>query len=802
MKQRPSLPAVQMGLESAVPSTQSDASHTFEQAPKLIEYWRAIMLRKWSIAVLALVAAAIGYAWAAQTVPLYRSIATLLIEIDRTKVVPVGEPYSGIGSYYREHFQTQVEVLKSRDVAQRVIAKLKLTQHPEFSSQENKPSAIRAWLAQLCASCTELFTQSTQSEPAGVDETAVFEQFAERLSIVPVRFTELLKVRFDAHDPMLAAAVANATAEAFIEADLEARYTSGDNAGQLIDRRLMELKSRLDASEQALQRYRDQTGLIDNKSMVVNGGTGRQYDELTLKLVDARVRRSHAEEAYNQVKDGHYDSVPAVVNSPAVQRAREMEAEAEKKIAELSQSYGPGHPTLVAAVNDLKATRDNTAKQIQIVVAGVVKEYEAARATEKTLAQELGQSKNTIQHVNRQEIQLGMLERDVATNRQLYQAFLSRARETDASKGAQQPVGRLVDAALPATVPFRPAKRLTVAIAALLGLLLGVGRALLLKSIDKTVKSSADIESKLGRPLLTALPVLEAGDRDGAGRVVLNRPRGIYAESIMTAATGILLSGLDTPCQVLAVTSSVTEEGKSTFAMNLALCQAHLKRVLVLEADLRRPCFSTSLGLSSDRKGLAELISGTCALEDCVLEIAGTTLHAIPCGHIPHNPLELLMSAQFRDLLVSFSERYDTIIIDTPPVQLVSDALVIGAQATGVIFVVKADSTPIPLARTALKRLSAANIPIYGVVLNQQDFKKAEKYYGEYSGYAAAEGYGVKRAAIAIRRAATSAVPGVARRFETKVENTEFLPRLHAMAANWKLNFMSRSGGRDRDFNS
>jgi polysaccharide biosynthesis transport protein len=179
----------------------------------------------------------------------------------------------------------------------------------------------------------------------------------------------------------------------------------------------------------------------------------------------------------------------------------------------------------------------------------------------------------------------------------------------------------------------------------------------------------------------------------------------------------------------------VLDEGKSTFAINLAFSQAKTKRVLLIEGDMRRPCFGKAMMLVPGQKGLAELLSGDGTLQECLLRIDETDLHVISAGRIPPDPYELLTSRNFRDLLAALRARYDVIMIDAPPVQLVPDALVIGAQSTGLIFVAKANDTPIPLARRALKRIEAANIPIFGVVLNQKDFKKAEKYYGEYSGY-------------------------------------------------------------------
>jgi len=708
-----------------------------EETPEFIQYWRAIMLRKWSIVALAMLVAVIASVGVSQVVPVYRSTATVLIETDRVRLVPIGDASSGVGSNYREYFETQAEVLRSREVAERVVANLKLAEHAEVDPRQGRVSWLEKWVGDKFPDLKELFWTS----PAVLDEASVqaevLDRFAQRLSIDPVRQSQLIKVNFEARDAKLAAAVANAIVQAYIQADRDARSTINQNAGQQINLRLAELKATLDASEKALQAYRDREGLLDNKSTVLSG-TGRQFDELTQKLVDARVRRVETEQAYNQVKAGEttdYESVPAVVKSSSVQRAKEVEAEAEKKLAEVSQRYGPDHPKFAAGSSDLNAARANTRRQIQSVVAGVVKEYEAARATEKTVQEALAQSKGTIQSLNRKEIQLSMLEREAATNRQLYQAFLSRFKETSATKDGQESIARVVDRAVPTLLPIRPSKVRTVVIAAALSLILGMIGALLLYRLHNTLKTDEDVETKLHWPLLAALPILPRTSRKSRGQAVLDRPNDLYAESIRMASASVLLSALDTPHKIVIVTSSVLDEGKSTFAINLAFSQAKTKRVLLIEGDMRRPCFWKAMMFAAGQKGLAELLSGSGALQECLLRIEETDLHVISAGQIPPNPYELLVSRNFRDLLVALRARYDLIIIDSPPVQLVSDALVIGAQSTGLIFVVKADDTPIPLAQRALKRVAAANIPIFGVVLNQKDFKKAEKYYGEYSGY-------------------------------------------------------------------
>jgi len=218
-------------------------------------------------------------------------------------------------------------------------------------------------------------------------------------------------------------------------------------------------------------------------------------------------------------------------------------------------------------------------------------------------------------------------------------------------------------------------------------------------------------------------------------------PNDQFAEAVRTAATGIMLSGMGEAHKVIAVTSSVPEEGKSTFSSNLAFWLAKTKRVLLIEADMRKPSLLKALHLSGGRKGLAELVTGEAKLDDCVFVGENSGLHLMLCGNPPPNPLELIVSDRFKEVLEQLRELYDIIVIDTPPVQLVSDAMIIGTHVTGMVYVVKSDATPIPMVRGGLRRLMDAGVPIVGVVLNQQNYQVAQ-YYGETGAYGRYGKYG------------------------------------------------------------
>jgi succinoglycan biosynthesis transport protein ExoP len=718
---------------------QSSVALEQHDTRELVQYWRALLLHKWSILALGVLAAVIAGIVVYSTVPVYRSTATVLIEIDKTKLVPMSEAGSGVGTYYREYMQTQVELLKFRRIAQRVVAQLKLTQHPEFQPRQNEP------LNEVAL------------------ESAVLTHFDARLRVEPVRMSQLIKISFDAQDPALAATVANAIADTYIKVDLDARDTVG---GQLIAQRLADLKATLDASEAAVQAYRDREDLLDRKSTVLSGA-GRQLDELTQRLADARVRRVEAEQAFRQAQGGEAagaETVPAVVKSASVQRAKQIAADATRRVAELSERYGPNHPILVQANSELSAAKANTRQEIRSLAQSIGKEYEAALATERTIQRGLVEAKSRIQNMNRKDIQLGMLELEAATNRQVYQAFLSRSREASATKDTSGFNARLVDPAVPAVSPIRPAKKLTVTLATASGLLLGVIGALLTRLLNNTVRTSTDVEEKLHQPFLAALPILSGtldlrtffdsgvNERESR-RAAADNARHLYAESIRTVSTRVFLSALRAPCKSITITSSTLAEGKSTFAMAFAFSQSKTQRVLLVEGDMRGPCFNEAMNLPERQKGVSDLIAGSATFEECVLHVDGTSLDVLAAGSAVSDPLQLLAPQKLHDLVAMLEDAYDMIVIDSPPVQVVSDALILGSQTSGIIFITKANHTPVPLARTALKRIASANIPIIGVVLNQQDFEKAKKYYGEYS-VSGKYGYGL------VDRAGNSAAQG------------------------------------------
>lgn len=704
-----------------------------QQTSPLLEYWRIVNAKKWGILTLGVAVAAVALVTTQAMRPTYRATAEVLIEANKAKVLSIDEVYGGVGSN-REYFQTQAEIMKSREVALRAIKKLKLWEHPDYNPRLEKPPAHQPLL--------DLLGMERKPQPKWNEEllaNAVYQQVEKKLSIELVRLSQLVNVSFDSTDAKVAADFANALGEAYIENDREARFKMTQQASDWLQNRTKTLREALEASERKLQAYRERAGVV-----TVNAsnqfGTGKLIEEVTQRLVEARMRRAEAENAYNQIRGGKVQdlsSLPAVIRNPLVAEAKKQLAEAERKHAEVSQRYGPEHPRMVQAEAELQAARDSAKRQINAIVASVTNEYEVARATERSLEATLGQARGGAQADNRKNFELAVLEREVASNRQLYDMFVTRAKETAASQDLQSSVGRIVDMAEVPEKPVAPKKAQITLMAFVLALLLGAATALLRARLDNTLKLPSDVESKVKQPLLSTFPLLEKKYRQQAATLSLQDPHTPFAEAVRTAKTGVLLSDIDQDRRVLLVTSSVAGEGKTTTSCNLALSLSQNKRTLLIDADMRRPSVAASLGLDPHAAGLSDLIAGTKQLADVLQKLPNSQVDLISAGTLPPNPLDLLLSRRFDELLATLKQQYEMIIIDSAPCEMVSDAVALAPKATGLIYVVRAGETAAPVVVKGTRRLQRAGGHLLGVVLNGVDLKQAERYgdYGTYGQY-------------------------------------------------------------------
>ena len=698
-----------------------------------LRFWRrSIAKKRWVIVLLTLLVGAVTTLVVYSMTPVYRSTATLYIEPSKEKVVSIEEVYGGI-SGNREHIQTQLEILKSRELATKLVDRLKLTTDPAFDPRQKPPefSFLNFWRALIPAGW--LPAQAPMSEDAV--RSAVIHSVESDLDVQLVRLSFLIKVSFESTDRNLAAKMANTMADIYIESDLESRLQMTQKASSWLAERIKGLRANLDASARALQEFRDKEGIIDAKGVAL--GISSQLTTETTAMVAAHQKVAELENSYRQVQAvlkgqsrAKLDSIPAVLRSPSVIPLKTAEAEAERKLAELSNRYGANHPKIIAAKSDLRVARENTHKVVDSVVASITREYEVAKATEDTMQASLNRSKAEIQDMSRKEFQLASLQRDVQTNQQLYDLFVNRAKETGATSDLQSAIARVVDPATVPMTPVKPRKALIISISLFIGLMLGVVLALLLEYLDNTVRSGEDVANKLDVPMLGILPWVPGKYADfELQRGFLKNFNPAFSEAVRTLRTGILMSALDHPHKVVLVTSSVPEEGKTSVSMNLAFAMAQVKRTCLIDADMRRPSIHKVLGGEPNMPGLSNLVADTEPAAKCVYEHESGMFY-IPSGPVPPNPSELLSSKRFTEVLAKLESMFDVIVIDSPPVQLVSDATILAGVANALVFVVRADSTPYQVAKGALDQLKKGKAQLLGVVLNRLDVEKSERYYG------------------------------------------------------------------------
>jgi capsular exopolysaccharide synthesis family protein len=705
----------------------------------MLELWRSVTKRKWAILGLVVVVAMLAVAVAMSMTPIYRATAVVMFESEKSQVVSIEDLYTR-SSGNQTYLSTQLEIVRSREVALKTVQALQLWDHPAFDPRvprtgpmDTAQNQVRAWLGMVPPVDTIDWTPERLA-------SAVVGAFQGSVSVELLRNSQIARVSFESSDPLLAARAANQLAQVFIENDLNARYEMTRQATNWLQTRVTDLKDKVLQSERALQAYRERSGIISSQG-AAQSGSSSQLDGLTTRLIDARVRRTDAETAFSQVrsapKDADLSEIPAVMRAPGLAEAKRAQQEAERKFSETSQRYGFEHPRHVAAKAELEASKASFKTQLETTVAGIRREFEAAQSVEREIERALGQVRSSVQNLNRSEFELGVLQREVESNREMYNMFMTRAKETRSTSDLQSPIARVVDPALPPGGPIKPQKERIVLISMLLALAVGVGASLLIDQLDKTLKTADDVERKLRVPLLTTLPLLGKGDarRATSARLFNDQPNSVFAEAIRTARSGVLLSAIDEPHRLLVVTSSLPGEGKSTFAVNLALAHAQTQNTLLIDGDLRRPSVAKSLDLVPNTAGLSNYVAGNKPLAECVQQIEGTRLFVMPAGPLPPNPLEMISSQRFRERLAELGTQFDMIIIDTPPVELVSDALMLSSMASGVIYVTKAMETSTPMVAKGLERVRRADGQVLGVVLNHFDFRRASKYYGDYSGY-------------------------------------------------------------------
>ncbi|WP_416307644.1 GumC family protein [Neptunicella sp. SCSIO 80796] len=726
-------------------------------------YWHVIRSFQWRIIGFAIIATLLTGLYVMTLPPRYTATASLLIESEQAKVLSIQEVY-GLDSSRKEYFQTQFEILKSRKVAQRVVEKLDLVNNPLFDPSQ-QPRTL-GWLKDLKVQFTNalreqvpwLASGNENEDSASADEPPedkaeakkerVIRSFSSGLTIVPIKSTQVVNISYESESPQLAAKIANTVAEVYIESYLEAKFNMTSKATTWLNESLDGLRQKLTDSEKRLSDFYEREKLVN-----IDGVVGLAADELqglSEQLLSAQNALKQQRAIYEQiqVKDGNVNALarlPIILNHPSIQNVNREVIKAESKYSELSKVYGPKHPKMIAVTAEIASIKQARNAQIETLIDGIGSDYRtsylSAQHKVTELQKEVEEAKVRYRRLSTLETQRRSLQREVDINQQLYNSFFTRLKETNELGGFETPNARVLD---PAPVPAnatKPQKSLIVAAVAVASVGFGIFMALIFEAFNRGIRSIDDVERTLGQRMLGLIPWQKhRRNKDLPLRHFFDNKHHLFSEAIRTLRTSILLLNIDKPNKVILVSSSVPKEGKTTVATNLAFAMGQLGKVLLIEADLRRPVLSRLFGLPGFQPGLANIISGTHSEDECIVTDEYSGVDLLMAGSLPPNPQEMLASLRFKSLIGVLSKEYDHIILDTAPTQAVSDAMVVSKVCDSLVYVVKSDSTSDSVIRTGLSRFLQLGHRIDGIVLNQVDLKKANKT-GAFSGFYDQYGY-------------------------------------------------------------
>jgi len=710
--------------------------------PHLYDYLLILRKHQWLILSFMLAVVTITSIGTFHMQPVY--VATSRIEIDRENSNIL--PFQGADSYdyisdLDNYIETQSKILTSETMALQTIRGGVLSGQVDFASDPSSDALSTGSLANL------------KPPPE-------LASFLASLSVKRVPNSRLMDVSFESTNPLLAAQIVNAHIKNFIEQNFQSRYEATTRASTWLTDQLSELKIRVEKAEDARITYERQNQIWALDGDKQNVTTQRMAD-LNKELTDAQSERMRKQSLFAFAKAGDMDSVPQIRDNPVVQDLFRKRTELNSQYTDALNQYGPNFPKVLRLQSQLKEIEAAAEKEKKGVIARLESEYRESRQREELLTQALDQQKVEVNQMSERMVQYSILKREAEANKALYDGLLTKLKEAGISAGLRSSNIRVVDPAMVPQYPARPAKTRNIALSFLVGLVGGIGLALLREYMDNTVKSPDDIESLARLPSLAVVPAFTEpnGDRSrvkllkGASTnghntrielVAQHLPKSQMSEAFRALRTALLLSQADHPPQVILVTSALPREGKTTAAANLAVTLAQLgDRTLLIDADLRKPGVGRLLNLGSGKyAGLSSYLAGVSSLDLVTIQHpAIPNLSAIPTGPLPPNPADLLSSHKLADAIAELRTRFKFIVIDSPPILAATDAVILSVRADGVLLVVRSGETPKEAFMRTRDLLLSVKCHLLGVVLNAVD-STAPDYYYSYRYYPYSQGYG------------------------------------------------------------
>jgi capsular exopolysaccharide synthesis family protein len=716
---------------------------------QLIEYWRVLVQRRHLLLTVVGAAVVLGAAVTFTMTPEYRATATLQVERQGPEILTYQDVLSVDPSHsaYQNFYQTQYKILQSRAVLAIAAERLDLVHRPEYAGRRRSP------LARIAARLRGL--RSGGRDGPDANEAAV-EFLGGGLSIQPIRNSHLVRVVFTDRRPDLARDVANAIAAAYQEFNLDARYSATAQASEFLTKQVAQLQLEIAEMERQLQEYsasKEILALRDDTQDI----TTRALGELSAQHVRAKGRLAIARAHYESVLHAPPESFPEVMQSPLIAGLRQQYAESERRRSQMAERFHEGWPALQQLDEELAQARERLELETEKIAAQVrsvaKKDVDRAIAEQQNLSLRVDDQKSEVQRVNLDAIDVASLQSEIDAKRSFLDELVSRQSQTEMSDRLRDTRASnmwIVDEAETPRSPVRPRKLLNMLFSVVIGLFLGIGVAFVVDHLDNTIKTEADIERVASVPVFGHVPLFQplravASDATGSpegrsddpvGLASHLDPRSVFAEAFKNLRTSILLASPDHPPRLIVVTSCEPSDGKSTVSVNLAIVLTQLgHRVLLVDADLRRPRLHKILGVEND-VGLSSLITGNASFAELLHHTAIPNLTLVTSGPVPPNPSELLESSTLQSMLVDLSQPsgFDHVIFDSPPTVQVADSVILAAKTDATIVVARAGKTARESLGQGIARLRQARVHVAGTVLNAVN-EQSSYYYGRYRYY-------------------------------------------------------------------
>jgi polysaccharide biosynthesis transport protein len=698
----------------------------------LREYWNIIVKRRWTVVAVFLIVVTVVTIFTLRQTKIYEARASIIIEPYAPQVLGnVREVYNlGADSYWsnKEYYETQYKVITSRTVAQKIIQQLRLEGNKEFLGLEALPPG--------------------EQKAALEKNIDLPEMLRGMLEVEPVKDSRAVYIKARHRSPKWAQRLANAAVNAYIEYNVQTRRQVTLDAAGWLQVQAQELKTRMDDSENLLYKYKEENKILSVSLEDRQNITSQRLQDLNQTLNKVQTERIAIESKRKQILDIKesklpLDSIDKVISNALIQQLKESYFKLKEQQAELGTRYLSDHPKSKAVEEKIKLVRRDIDREIDNVLASMEADYRAQIENERALQLELGKIKNEAQEINKKEIEYNRIKRVSDNNASLFQLVMKRQKE--AALAAHQETNNVykLDSAIESEVPVYPRVRLNVLLAAVVGLLCGIGLAFFLEYLDNTIKNQEHVELVLGIPFLGIIPSIRLENQE-EGEVITLRdhylvthPKSTVAECCRTVRTNLLFMLPENPARRMLITSPGPQEGKSTVVINLGITMAQSgSRVLLMDTDMRRPRLHKTFNIKGGT-GLTTAIMGEAEPESVIYhsEVAG--LDVMPCGPIPPNPTELFHTDRFVKLVDRLTAQYDRVIFDSPPLLVVADPMILSRMMDGVVLVIKSAHTSREMAKRAVKQVRDVKARILGAVINDLDLAHHDYgyYYYRHYGY-------------------------------------------------------------------